>query len=105
MDYRKKLKQLNAIPFTQNHLLGYLTDYKDPNNKIKQLVDKGEIVRVKRGLYVVGELYRNDAVSQELLANLLYGPSYISMDYALSFYGPGSNRRDEKAYYHSALTV
>lgn len=87
MDFRKKLKQLNAMPFTHAHLLSYLSDYLDPNNKIKQLVDRGDVIRVKRGLYVAGDLYRNDEVSQELLANLLYGPSYISMDYALSFYG------------------
>ena len=86
MDFRKKLKQLDAMPFTHDHFLSYLTAYKDPNNKIKQLVDKGEVIRVKRGLYVVGDLYRNEDVSLELLANLLYGPSYISMDYALSFY-------------------
>jgi hypothetical protein len=87
MDFRKKLKQLNAMPFTHDHFLSYLTAYKDPNNKIKQLVDKREVIRVKRDLYIVGDLYRNTGVSQELLANLLYGPSYISMDYALSFYG------------------
>ena len=87
MDYRKQLKQLNTTPFTQDHLLSYLLKYKDPNKKIKQLVDKGEVVRVRRGLYVSGELYRNGSVSQGLLANLLYGPSYVSMDYALSFYG------------------
>lgn len=87
MDYRRKLKQLDAMPFTHAHFLSYLSAYKDPNNKIKQLVDKGEVIRLKRGLYVAGDLYRNDALSAELLANLLYGPSYISMDYALSFYG------------------
>ena len=87
MDIRKRLKQISTMPFTHGQLTGYLTDYKDPDSKIKQLVDKGDILRVKRGLYVVGELYRNGSVSQELLANLLYGPSYISMDYALSFYG------------------
>ncbi len=87
MDYRKQLKQLNTTPFTQDHLLSYLLKYKDPNKKIKQLIDKGEVTRVKRGLYVTGELYRNGSISQGLLANLLYGPSYVSMDYALSFYG------------------
>lgn len=75
------------MPFTHEHLVSYLTAYKDPNNKIKQLVDKGEVIRVKRGLYVVGDLYRNGGVSHELLANHLYGPSYISMDYALYYYG------------------
>ena len=63
MDFRNKLKQINAMPFTHEHLLGFLSTFKDPNNKIKQLVDKGEIVRVKRGLYIAGDLYRNEDVS------------------------------------------
>jgi hypothetical protein len=87
MDIRQELKQLNAMPFTHAHFLSFLHAYKDPNNKIKQLVDKGELIRLKRGLYVAGDLYRNGVPSLELLANHLYGPSYISMDYALSFYG------------------
>lgn len=87
MDIRQELKQLNTMPFTHAHFLSYLGAYKDPNNKIKQLVDKGEAIRLKRGLYIAGDLYRNDVVSPELVANLLYGPSYVSMDYALSFYG------------------
>jgi hypothetical protein len=46
-----------------------------------------EIVRVKKGLYVFGEDYRRGPWSREILANLAYGPSYISLDYALMFYG------------------
>ena len=87
MEYRKKIKRLDAVPFTHNHLANLLSDYKDPDSKIRQLVKSGEIVRIKRGLYIAGELYRNTAVSQELLANLLYGPSYVSMEFALAYYG------------------
>jgi hypothetical protein len=36
---------------------------------------------------VFGERYRRAPLSRELLANLIYGPSYVSLDYALSHYG------------------
>lgn len=57
-------------------------DYKQPNIKLKQMVKKGELVKVIRGLYV-----DNQNTSPHLLAAAIYGPSYISFEYALSRYG------------------
>jgi predicted transcriptional regulator of viral defense system len=45
------------------------------------------IVRVKKGLYCFGEAFRKEPVSREHLANLIYGPSYVSLEYALSHHG------------------
>ena len=42
---------------------------------------------MKKGLYIFGEEYRRKPYSREILANLIYGPSYISLDYALQHYG------------------
>jgi hypothetical protein len=36
-----------------------------------------------QGIYVFGERYRRSPFSREVLANMIYGPSYISLDYAL----------------------
>jgi len=87
MELIRALKKLKAIPFTHSTLLSILKDYKNPDDKIKQMIKKGEIIRLKRGLYVVSDVYTDMLPSAELMASLLYGPSYISMDYALSFYG------------------
>jgi predicted transcriptional regulator of viral defense system len=51
------------------------------------MIRQGIIIRVKKGLYVFGEKYRRYLYSKELLANLVYGPSYVSLDYALAYYG------------------
>lgn len=83
----KKLKSLKNIPFTHNVIGSYLTNYKNPNDKIKNMVKNDELIRVKQSLYILGDIYRKEDISKELLANSMYGPSYISMDYALSFYG------------------
>lgn len=87
MKLLKRLKQLGAVPFTHSTLLNYLSDYKNPNDKIKQMIKNEELIRIKQSLYVLGDIYNEKSVSKELLANIIYGPSYISMDYALSFYG------------------
>ena len=42
---------------------------------------------MKKGLYVFGENNRQRPYSREILANLMYGPSYISLEYALQHYG------------------
>jgi hypothetical protein len=48
---------------------------------------RGEIVRLKKGLYVVSEKISRKKISRELIANHLYGISYISLETALSHYG------------------
>jgi len=57
-----------------------------PRDLTARLVREGSLVRIRRGLYTFGELLRKHRVSREYLANLIYGPSYVSLDYALSFY-------------------
>ena len=83
----KRLKNFKSVPFTHSTILSYLDNYKNPNDKIKQMVKNEEIIRVKQSLYVVGDIYSDKNISKGLLANLIYGPSYVSMEYALSFYG------------------
>ena len=51
------------------------------------MLAKGDIVRVKKGLYILGETLRRRPFCRELLANLMYGPSYVSLEYALHYHG------------------
>ncbi len=68
-------------------LLDRLRDYERPRDRITELLKKKEIIRVKKGIYVFGEKYARRPFSREILANMIYGPSYISLDYALHYYG------------------
>jgi len=68
-------------------LMSALADYANPRSKVTSLLRKGVIVRVKKGLYVFGDEFRRRPFSRELLANLIYGPSYVSLDYALAYHG------------------
>ena len=63
-------------------LLDELGDYANPHTKISRMVEKGELFPIVKGLY---ETDRH--VPPHLLAGSIYGPSYISFDYALSHYG------------------
>ena len=57
-------------------------EYSNIYQKINSECIKGNLIKIKRGLYT-DDLF-ND---KELIANVCYNPSYISFEYALSFYG------------------
>lgn len=61
-------------------------EYQNPNDKILRLKSQGILTSLKKGLYLYHPLVQS-RVSQENIANLLMGPSYVSLDYALSFWG------------------
>lgn len=71
------------IPITSNVLASYLTGFKAPNQKILEMEKAGEIVRLKRGLFVKAS--KNYVLP--LIANHLYSPSYVSKETALRHYG------------------
>lgn len=68
-------------------LMNSLKEYRQPRNKIQALLKAKDLIRIKKGLYVFGEKAQLEPYSKEVLANLIYGPSAISLEYALSFYG------------------
>jgi|SRR5579862_6746316 len=68
-------------------LLSILSEYAHPRDKISEWLKSGDLIRVKKGLYVFGKQLAQIPYSLEVLANLIYGPSAISLSYALSFYG------------------
>lgn len=54
----------------------------DKRGKIARMIHSGELVQLRRGLYAT----RRD-LNPYCLAATIYGPSYISFETALSFYG------------------
>jgi hypothetical protein len=73
--------------FDYQALMLALKDYSRPRSKVTALLAAGEIIRVRKGLYVFGESLRKNRLSREVLANLIYGPSYVSLQSALFYYG------------------
>lgn len=59
-----------------------LTNYANKNNKISRDIKDGKLFKIVNGLYET-----NADTPGYLLAGSIYGPSYISFEYALSYYG------------------
>lgn len=57
-------------------------DYSNINQKVSLDCKSGKLIRIKRGLYT--DDIKKDA---PVIANVCYGPSYLSFEYALSYYG------------------
>ena len=73
-----------------------LKGYAYPRKALSDALVRGDLVRVKKGLYV--QSGRGiPAYSREVLANMIYGPSYISFEYALAYYGLIPERVEEIA--------
>ncbi len=79
--------QLGREVFDYQQLIGCLAHLRKPRDKIARLLAEEQIVRIRKGLYAFGSLYRRESLSREVLANLIHGPSYVSLDYALGYYG------------------
>ncbi len=87
MQLEKKLRTFGGVPLTHGALISMLKEYRSPNDKIVRLIETGWLVPIKKGLYAVSPEQTTIPISTPLVANLLYGPSYVSMDYALYHYG------------------
>ncbi len=81
------LRRLKNVPVSNSTIGGLFPEIVGKNQKVRQLEKSGGIIRLKRGLYVVSPQKSGVAISTELIANHLYGPSYVSMLSALRYYG------------------
>ncbi len=75
-----------CVPITGATLAGVLSDYASPKDKVSYMVEQGDLVRLKRDLYCVSTKITGQRFLNELIANHLYGPSYVSLETALAFY-------------------
>ncbi|MGL6266343.1 MAG: type IV toxin-antitoxin system AbiEi family antitoxin domain-containing protein [Chitinophagaceae bacterium] len=87
MIFQEAVQAYTEQPLTKQLLLDILKEYKRPHDKIDELVKQHMLVQVKRGLYIPGTKLNITSPELFLIANHLYGPSYISIDSALSYWG------------------
>lgn len=81
------IKQIKNTPIGGNELVAMLGNYKSATMKLSAMEHAGEVVRLKRGLYVVDGSILGFPPSAPICSNHIYGPSYVSLQWALSFYG------------------
>ena len=81
------LEHIGNIPVSTSAVASLFPEMKAGNQKVRNLEAAGQIIRLKKGLYVVSPKVSRVALSTELIANHLYAPSYVSKQTALRYYG------------------
>lgn len=87
-----KLQELKAkmkgFPYVTGAFFSNLgPSHKTINNQLVKWVKDGQILRLRKGLYSLNDDDRKAGLSKMLVANALYYPSYVSLEYALSYWG------------------
>lgn len=95
------IKTLKNTPISGKILINMIGDFVDTAKKLANMERLGEIIRLKRGLYVVDGSEFGFPPSKPICSNHIYGPSYVSLQWALSFYG----LTPERVYSMTAVTV
>jgi predicted transcriptional regulator of viral defense system len=98
---RRRMKAYTQAPMAHHVLMEALGEYRRPNDKISELIKSGELLALRRGLYVPGPEMDLPYPDLFVIANNLRGPSYISMESALSFWG----LIPERTYEVSSVTL
>ncbi len=78
---------LGNVPVQTGTLSTVFNHLAAPKEKIRALEKDGQLIRLKRGLYVVSSDVSGKPVNACLCANHIYGPSYVSQQWALRWYG------------------
>jgi len=87
MDILQNIRDHADIPLSHQYIMSLLMGFKRPNDKIHDLVKKGILTPVKRGIYIPGPVLGVSTPEPYLIANHLLGPSYVSAESALHYYG------------------
>lgn len=65
-------------------LMHELKDYASPKARLTRMIKAGDVIQVRRGIFLDPA---ETGYSLKSLASVIYGPSYISFEYALAHYG------------------
>lgn len=92
---RFNLSQIESPEFDYLLLMDRLAQYQRPRDKVTSLLRDGSLLRLKKGIYArhakaepwLAASSPSSMISLPILANMIYGPSYVSQEFALAHYG------------------
>lgn len=82
-DFEEKMK--NYPVFTASEARSVFFDQKNIINQIAFWLKKGYLEKIKDGLYILSKA--KNEINPMVLAEKIYEPSYLSLEFALNYYG------------------
>jgi len=96
MKYQEFKRRVKDLPLISSRQVNALVKNKAVLKlQISKWCSQGLILRLKKGLYILNDTDRKITPSVLFVANQLVSPSYVSMEYALNFYGLIPERVEE----------
>lgn len=87
MNYQTFASHVQSLPLIGNDILKTLGgDVGYWRVQLNRWAQQGKVLRLKRGLYTLPEDFRKTKFSLRWLANTLYSPSYLSLEFILAWY-------------------
>jgi predicted transcriptional regulator of viral defense system len=87
MEFRKFKEKVKGMPFFSSDVAEiFSTSPLTFRNQLSRWKKQGLLQELKRGLYILGQGERQTTISRQAIAAILYQPSYISLESALSHY-------------------
>ncbi|UCD85476.1 MAG: hypothetical protein JSU92_04600 [Deltaproteobacteria bacterium] len=87
MNFREFKEKINKMPFFGSDVVEILSaSPKAMRNQMTRWKKQGLIIELKRGLYILSRDERQTPMSREVAAAIIYQPSYISLESAMSHY-------------------
>jgi hypothetical protein len=80
------LNQAPSEELDYGFVMECLKTCKNPRVKLHHLLKIKALIRVKKGIYILGKTFSRNPYSSEVLANMIYGPSYVSLEWACQYY-------------------
>ncbi|OIO38873.1 MAG: hypothetical protein AUJ71_01995 [Candidatus Omnitrophica bacterium CG1_02_49_16] len=88
MDYAEFKKRFSKLPLiASKDAIRLEKDGQAIRNQLTRWQERGLVLKLKRGVYMLNRDDRKVEPSRIFLANRIYGPSYVSLEFALNFYG------------------
>jgi predicted transcriptional regulator of viral defense system len=71
----------------KNHqaIMHELSGYASPKARLTRMIKSGDVIQVRRGIFMDASAKAGHSLKS--LAAIIYGPSYLSFEYALAHYG------------------
>src|SRR3989338_10366267 len=88
MKYKVFKDKISAFPiFSASQISSLTSNVQVLRNQLTFWQKQGLVLKLKKGFYILNEDDRKINPSRAFIANQLVSPSYVSTEYALSFYG------------------
>lgn len=88
MDYRDFKIQHQNLPFIfSRDAASAAANSQMMRNQLTRWTKRGLLVSLRKGIYLLNAADRKVHPDSATIANVLYEPSYVSLEFALSFYG------------------